>query len=94
MAYVLVHSKVEDYNKWKPMYDDNANIRRAAGSKGSTIFRSKDDSNEVVILLEWDNFENARKFANSTELRERMQQAGVIGKPEILFLDEITKTKA
>jgi hypothetical protein len=29
-----------------------------------------------VILLEWDDLENARQFAQSDDLRETMQQLG------------------
>jgi hypothetical protein len=35
--------------------------------------------------------DNARRYAESPELREAMERAGVIGKPEILFLEEAAR---
>jgi hypothetical protein len=42
-----------------------------------------------VILLEWDDLENARQFAQSEDLREIMQRYGVVGQPDIYFLEEV-----
>ena len=88
MPYILVHSKVEDFNKWKSSYDENSDFRTELGSKGGKVFQSADNPDEVFVLLEWDSLENAQKFAQSDELKEKMQQAGVVGKPDIHFLEE------
>lgn len=87
MPYLLVIHKVEDYAKWKSGFDDGVALREATDSKGGYIFRSADDPNEVVVLLEYDDLEKARQHAQSEELRERMQQSGVVGKPEVYFLE-------
>jgi hypothetical protein len=42
----------------------------------------------VVIVLEWNNLEEARRFAQSEALREAMQRHGVVGQPDIYFLEE------
>lgn len=94
MQYVLVIHKVEDYEKWKPIYDENTDARRDNGSKGAHVLRNADNPNEVVILFEWDSLDNARKFYESKGLRDKMQSAGVMGKPEIRFLEGIGKTSA
>ena len=47
------------------------------------------DPNETVILLEWDDLENARQFAQSKDLRETMQRVGVADQPDIFFLEEV-----
>ena len=88
MPYILVHSKVEDYNKWKSAYDENSDFRTQLGSKGGRVFQSADNPGELFVLLEWDSVENAKKFAQSDELKEKMQEAGVVGKPAIHFLEE------
>ena len=86
MPYALFIAKVEDYKKWKSLFDKHAATRTAGGSKGGHVFRSPDDPNEVVVLLEWDTLQKARRFSQSEDLRERMQEAGVIGQPDIYFL--------
>jgi len=42
-----------------------------------------------VILIEWEDLENARMFAQSEDLRETMQRAGVTDQPDIYFLEEV-----
>jgi heme-degrading monooxygenase HmoA len=73
------------------VFDEHAAIRKANGSKGGRLFRSEKDPNEVLILFEWEDFGKARAFAESEDLRKRMEQAGVIGKPDLYILDEIEK---
>ena len=94
MAYILVQQSVEDFEKWKPLFDEDGAMREAGGSKGGLVLRNADDPNHVTILLEWDSLESARAFASSDELRERMQRAGATGPPALFFLDEVGKPAA
>ncbi|MDQ3411890.1 MAG: hypothetical protein M3509_07190 [Chloroflexota bacterium] len=41
-----------------------------------------------MILLDWDDLERARLFANSDDLRETIEQAGVTDQPDIFFLED------
>jgi hypothetical protein len=34
MSYFIVRHTVEDYNKWKPAFDEDGKTRAAAGSQG------------------------------------------------------------
>ena len=91
MPYLLVHHKVEDYARWRPMYDEHAATRKAGGASGTAagrVFRSATNPNELVILLEWDDLEKARQFAHSEDLRQTMQRAGVVDQPDVYFLNE------
>jgi heme-degrading monooxygenase HmoA len=94
MIYLLVHHKVEEYEKWKVVYDEHEKTRKAAGSQGSRLLRNIEDHNEEVIITTWPDAEHARAFATSPDLREAMQRAGVQGMPEVLFLEEVEQTPA
>jgi heme-degrading monooxygenase HmoA len=94
VPFMLVRHKIEDYAKWKPNYDQHAATRKASGSKKAHLFRNADDPNELIILFEWDDLGKARNFARSEDLIKTMQKAGVIGKPDIYFLEKIEKTSA
>jgi hypothetical protein len=50
------------------------------------LLRNSDDPNEVVLLFETQDLQRARDFAASSDLREKMQEAGVVDKPDIYFL--------
>lgn len=90
---MLVRQKVKDYQKWKPFFDEHAPTRKANGSKGGHLFRSADNPNEIIVLFEWDDVKNARKLAQSEDLRKTMEKAGVADKPDIYFLEEIEEVE-
>ena len=92
MPYVLVRHKVEDYEKWRPVYDEHGATRKASGCQGTHVFRNAENPNEIVILLEWDELENARQLIQSEDLREAMQRSGVADEPDIYFLDDAGRT--
>jgi hypothetical protein len=87
MSFVIFRTKVADYARWKPIFDADGANRQAGGSKGGQLFRSADDPNEVVMLFEWD-LEKARQFSQSEELRAKMQEAVVLGPPDVYFLKD------
>jgi heme-degrading monooxygenase HmoA len=90
MAHVfVVHHKVKDYAAWKKGFDGASGIRRAGGEKSWQIFHPAGDPNDLTLLFEWDSLENAHAYFASPELRQAMKAAGVIGAPDISFLEEV-----
>jgi heme-degrading monooxygenase HmoA len=89
MPYILIRHKVEDYGKYKTIFDQDAANRKASGSLGGQLFHNANNPNEVVFLCEWDDLEKAQQFSQSDDLREKMQQAGVSDHPDVYFLEEI-----
>ena len=94
MAYILVRHKVENYAKWKPLFDEHMSTRKASGSKSGMLLRNAHDPNELVVLFEWDTLEHAQQFAQSEDLRQVMQRAGVVDQPDIYFLEKVEDTPA
>jgi len=88
MAQLFVHHKVEDYPKWRRVFDEMDGLRKSFGMTGSRVLRAAADANEIVILTEWPSVDKARAYAQSADLKEGMQRAGVISQPEVLFLEE------
>ncbi|NIM95614.1 MAG: cyclase [Anaerolineales bacterium] len=91
MPYVLIRHKVEDYAKWKPVFDEHGEARRASGSKGGHLLRNIDDPNELVMLFEMDDLEKARQFVQSEDLRQAMQRSGVSDEPDLYFLEQVER---
>jgi heme-degrading monooxygenase HmoA len=83
---MLIRHKVADYAVWQAHFTEHEIVRRANGSQGGRVFRSADNPHEVLILLEWDDLERARLFADSDDLREALDRAGVTDRPDIWFL--------
>jgi hypothetical protein len=87
MIYLNVRTTVTDYAKWRPVFDADASNRRTSGATGvQTVYRDQANPNDITLVLEWDNAENAQKFFRNPALAETMKTAGVIGMPESRFL--------
>jgi hypothetical protein len=91
MPYLLIRHHVRDVARWKAVFDEHGITRRANGSRGGQVFYSDADPNEIVVLLEWDDLERARLFADSDDLLEAMDQAGVEDQPDFWFLDGVDR---
>ena len=88
MPALLLRHKVTDYAAWEPIFREQDATRRAHGCRGVRPFRNASNPNEMLILLEWDDLERARLFAQSDDLREAMTRAGVVDEPDLWFLEE------
>ncbi len=93
MPYSLARLKVEDYAKWKPVFDEIAPSRKASGgAKNGILFQDADKPNEITILIEWDNLENARKFIQSEDVKKSLKKSGTI-KSDFYFLNDVEKVR-
>jgi hypothetical protein len=88
MAHMVIRHKVADFGKWKTAYEDHRSTRQAAGLKDLHLWRNADDPNEVIVLFEASDVAKARDFARSSDLKEKMQAAGVQDAPDIVFLSD------
>jgi hypothetical protein len=86
-SYLLVRHKVRDFKTWKVGYDAHQPNRVQAGLAEKYLLRNADDPNEVVALFEARDLSRAKAFATSADVREKMQEAGVVDKPDIYFLN-------
>lgn len=84
--YVMVKHTVQDYNKWKPFFDEDGKSRKMFGCKGVQLFQDAEKPNDITIILEFGSADDAQKMFESSELRETMHKAGVISAPEVAFL--------
>ena len=87
MPHLLVRHKVSDFSKWKSAYDAHLPARKEAELREEHLLRNMDDPNEVIMLFEVKDLKKAKEFGASANLREAMQDAGVVDKPDLYFLD-------
>lgn len=82
---LTVHFKVKDFNAWRTSYNGHEKDRVSAGITNGRVFRSADDSNDVLILQDVADVAKARTWLNSSDMKTAMEQSGVIGPPSIRF---------
>lgn len=86
--FVLIIHEVEDYAKWKGIFDDAAAMRRRAGEIEYQLLAFEADQRCVVHFSRWSSLDAARAFFESPELVEIRRVAGVRA-PEFLYLNQI-----
>ena len=89
MGMLIVRHKVEDYAKWRPLFDGHVAKQKAAGLSHPRVLRSADDKSEIVIIFDDMDTAKAKEFAHSADLKETMTKAGVVDQPTIYFLESI-----
>ncbi|MFZ0323450.1 MAG: cyclase [Actinomycetes bacterium] len=88
MVRLFVRHDVQDYDKWRQGYDDNARMIADNGVRAQAVYRSVDDGNNLTVSHDFDSIEAARSFAGSDELKTAMQALGVVGHPEVWFVEQ------
>ncbi|MDO8972059.1 MAG: antibiotic biosynthesis monooxygenase [Saprospiraceae bacterium] len=68
--------------------DSVAALRSSSGELSAQVFRDESDPNKITVVNKWNSLDNAKKFAHSPELRAAMEKAGVVGAPNINFVNE------
>lgn len=85
-AAVLVVHDVADYDTWKRAFDEHDTTRKQAGITGYAVNRRADKPNTVVLYLQAESLDQLKAFASSADLKATMQRAGVVGAPQITFV--------
>jgi hypothetical protein len=83
---IVVHD-VADYATWKAAFDGHDAARKRAGITGYAVNRRADRPNTIVLYLQAGSRAEIEAFAGSADLKATMQRAGVVGAPQITFVD-------
>ncbi len=87
MSTIVVRHTVKDFDTWKPYYDEQALARDRYGIQDDGVYRGASDPNNIVLVFQTDDYERAREFFESDDLRETMQKAGVVSAPTVWVMD-------
>ncbi len=90
MAYAIARFRVDDYDHYKRVREENRAKPREAGVKRQLVFRNRNDPNELLVLTEADDFERVRRLWSGTEEFQAYQQrAGMRDWTGYLFEEEL-----
>ena len=94
MTYLLASSPVDDFEAWRSSFAENDAFRTEHGQRGYQVYQNVDDPNEVTVIFEWDENEDPSAFFESEEMRERLADAGLQGKPDLSVLTLVEQRSA
>jgi quinol monooxygenase YgiN len=87
MATIIIHHEVKDYDSWRQVFDNVEDLRRENGERSAQVFRDAGNPNLVSAVVTYDTVEAAQAWFGNDQLKAKMSEAGVVGKPDIRYLD-------
>lgn len=87
---MLVKQRVADIAQWKAVFNDPEleKIRREHGLYVTGTYRAADEPATVIVVMEMENLERAKEFAQSNTLAEARKRAGAVGLPDGVWYGE------
>ena len=89
MVNVILSHEVKDFSVWKKGFDEGEPMRVQAGVKTTGVYTSVDNPNYVTIITEFPGVEAVQGFLANPGLKESMEKAGVVGKPDVKILNKV-----
>jgi hypothetical protein len=83
MATLFVRHQVSDYEKWRKVYEGIASLRTQAGVTDAATYQADGSANDVIVTHDFGSIAEAKAFLESPQLREAMDEAGVVGAPTV-----------
>ena len=89
MATTFVLHRVADYDAWRKVYESVADLQRAGGVTDKAVYRMAGDADNVLVMHRFSTMDEARRFFESADLRQAMQEGGVAADSlRVEFYDE------
>ncbi|MFD0975863.1 hypothetical protein [Salinimicrobium gaetbulicola] len=88
MPTVIISHKVENYKKWKEIYDRDIERRSQAGLREISAGQKADEPNMVYMVFEASDSNKVKEMMQDQSLKDLMDEAGVISKPELIVIEE------
>lgn len=82
---VAVRHSVQDFEKWKLVFDEHRAVRESHGATGHWLLVDVNEPGTQLVLNEFPSRTAAEAFAVDPSLPEAMARAGVSGPPRIEF---------
>lgn len=88
MANTIIRHRVHDFEEWKRVFDSTADLRRQQGEESWRVFRSAEDPNDVTVVTTFRDADSAASWIGSEGFHSKIVESGVIGEPEVRFVNE------
>jgi hypothetical protein len=82
---LMVRHKVKDWDTWKKAFDDHKQKRIDAGLTDRVVAHAVGDDHSVTLVFAVADLDKAKAFIKSTDLKDIMNKAGVVGPPTFFF---------
>lgn len=85
---LIVTHEVKDFDAWKAVFNAGEEMRSKSGIHAQGVYRALDNPNMVTVVSSVSDMEGMKKLTNSPEMKQAMEKAGVISKPEVKIIQK------
>jgi len=78
MYALLCRNRVEDFRRWKTVFDSHAGAHRAAGLHLQSIWRGLEHPDNVFFVFEVTDIDKARAYLNAPQAAQAGRNSGVL----------------
>lgn len=87
MYVIAINHDVEDYDRWKAVFDEYP--PSTGGATFHRINRNVDNPNNITVVAGFDTSDQAAGFRDDPDLKGAMAEAGVVGAPRFEIFEEV-----
>jgi uncharacterized protein (DUF1330 family) len=87
--YSVVTFEVKDYEQFRKEFESMQDKIHSVGFKRTWLNRNVDNSTQLIVVHECESIDKARRFYQSSDFKDCTLKAGVIGTPNITFIEEL-----
>ena len=85
MITTFIKHTVNDYGKWRTVYDEFKPVAKQNGVVEESVFRDPNSPDDVIVTHQFKDLQSANNFFQSDKLKSAMHDAGVSSEPLIWF---------
>lgn len=89
MSFLISTVEVEDYDKWRAVFDEGEQSRRQHSMNGGRVYQDVGNPNLVTVIIEG-GLSGMQEYGDSQELKDSMSNAGILGPPKLSFVEDAT----
>jgi hypothetical protein len=83
--YLRIEHGIENFEKWKPVFDGHLTTRQKYGLKDVYVLKDLENPLSVTTLYTVEDVAKAKEFMSDPDLMQAMLKAGVTNLPSIQF---------
>lgn len=87
MIVIAINHDVEDFDRWKAVFDEFPPSR--GGASFHRVNRNVDNPNNITVVAGFESRDAATAFRDNPELKDAMARAGVTGIPRVEIYNEV-----
>lgn len=89
MASTILAIEVEDYDKWRSMFDSMGEVREEYNIRTGRVYQDVANPNMITVVIEGD-LSDLQAYGESQALKEAMAEGGVVGPPQVSLVNDVT----